>query len=88
MSANLVYDYPNLNFCLHAHNDRGLGLQNALISIYNGFNMIEGAVAGYGNRSGLPAIETLVRIFSEKNITIKNTNLDLEKLKESSHPNG
>ncbi|MEK4222320.1 hypothetical protein N1I86_09980 [Bacillus sp. FSL W8-0116] len=83
LSANLVYDYPNLNFCLHAHNDRGLGLQNALISIYNGFNMIEGAVAGYGNRSGLPAIETLVRIFSEKNITIKNTNLDLEKLKEA-----
>jgi len=66
LAANLRHDYPELNFCLHAHNDRGLGIQNALASIYNGFNLIEGGFAGTGNRSGLPAIEILDFIFKEK----------------------
>ncbi|WP_026675564.1 isopropylmalate synthase [Alkalihalobacterium bogoriense] len=80
LASNLTHQYPNLNFCLHAHNDKGLGLQNALISIYHGFNMIEGAFAGYGNRSGLPSIELLNLIFKEKNITIKNIDLKEERI--------
>lgn len=83
LASNLVHDYPELNFCLHAHDDRGLGLQNALTSIYHGFNMIEGAVAGYGNRSGLPALEVLDLIFREKNIKIAGTTFDEEKLTEA-----
>lgn len=83
LAANLVHDFPNVNFCLHAHNDRGLGLQNALESIYHGFNIIEGAVAGYGNRSELPAIEVLAQIFKEKNIIIENIDFDIEKLHEA-----
>lgn len=85
LAANLVHDFPNVDFCLHAHNDRGLGLQNALESIYHGFNIIEGAVAGYGNRSGLPAIEVIERIFKEKNIKINNLELDFDKLNEAAN---
>ncbi|MDE9556001.1 isopropylmalate synthase [Xenorhabdus bovienii] len=76
LAANLRHDYPLVNFCMHAHNDRGLGLQNALVSIYNGFNLIEGGFAGTGNRSGLPAIEILNFIFKEKSISINNKYLD------------
>lgn len=53
-----------------------MGLQNALVSIYNGFNLIEGGFAGTGNRSGLPAIEILNFIFKEKSISINGKYLD------------
>ncbi len=76
LAANLRHDYPAVNFCLHAHNDRGFGLQNALNSIYHGFNLIEGGFANFGNRSGLPAIELLELIFREKNITLSTGSLD------------
>ncbi|WP_338883155.1 hypothetical protein [Xenorhabdus sp. TH1] len=76
MATNLRHDYPLVNFCLHAHNDRGLGLQNALVSIYNGFNLIEGEFAGTGNKSGLPVIEILNFIFKEKSISINGKYLD------------
>lgn len=76
LSANLRHQYPHTDFCLHAHNDRGLGLQNALVSLYHGFNIIEGGFAGTGNRSGLPAIEILDLIFKERNITINQQTLD------------
>lgn len=76
LAANLRHDYPYVNFCLHAHDDRGIGLQNALVSIYNGFNLIEGGFANAGNRSGLPAIELLDLIFREKGITLKSGTLN------------
>ncbi|MBJ7223568.1 MULTISPECIES: isopropylmalate synthase [unclassified Brenneria] len=76
LAANLRHQYPDTDFCLHAHNDRGLGLQNALASLYHGFNIIEGGFAGTGNRSGLPAIEILDLIFKERNITINQHSLD------------
>lgn len=79
LAANLRNDYPSTNFCLHAHNDRGLGLQNALASIYNGFNYIEGGFAEFGNRSGLPSIELLSQIFQEKNIGIASGNISTEQ---------
>lgn len=84
LAANLRHQYPNTDFCLHAHNDRGLGLQNALTSLYHGFNIIEGGFAGTGNRSGLPAIEILDQIFKERNITINEHSLDSVAVIEAS----
>lgn len=66
------------------HNDRGLGLQNALASLYHGFNIIEGGFAGTGNRSGLPAIEILELIFRERNIRINGHSLDTDTVIEAS----
>jgi len=83
LAANLVHDYPEVHFALHAHDDRGLGLQNALASVYNGFDHIEGAVAGFGNRSGLPSPETIELVFREKRIAIGDTTLDPQKLIEA-----
>jgi 2-isopropylmalate synthase len=83
LAANLRHDYPDVNFCLHAHNDRGFGLQNALASLYHGFNLIEGGFASFGNRSGLPSIELLEMIFREKNITISNGALDTESVNQT-----
>lgn len=83
LAANLRTKYPDLSFCLHAHDDRGLGLQNALTSIYYGFDIIESAFSGFGNRSGLPAIETLNEIFEEKNITIRSIRFSNQKLIET-----
>ncbi|WP_349367675.1 hypothetical protein [Salinarimonas sp.] len=85
LAANLVHAYPDLSFCVHAHDDKGLGLQNALTSIYHGFDLIEGGFAGFGNRSGLPAIEVLLRIFEEKNITIRGLALDHETVRETAY---
>lgn len=83
LCANLRRQYPNLHFCLHAHDDRGLGLQNALTSIYYGFDIIESSFAGFGNRSGLPAIETLNEIFIEKKITVEGVCFDRKVLVET-----
>ena len=83
LCANLRTMYPDLHFCLHAHDDRGLGLQNALTTIYYGFDIIESSFAGFGNRSGLPAIETLNEIFLEKNITIKGIEFSGRQLIET-----
>ncbi len=83
LAANLRHDYPETNFCLHAHNDRGFGLQNALASIYHGFNLIEGGFAEFGNRSGLPAIELLCKIFAEKDIRITGGDLNDETVSET-----
>ncbi len=55
-----------------------MGLQNALASLYHGFNIIEGGFAGTGNRSGLPAIEILELIFRERNIRINGHSLDTD----------
>lgn len=82
LAANLVQAYPGLSFCVHAHDDKGLGLQNAMTSIYNGFNLIEGGFSGFGNRSGLPAIEVLQEIFSDKNIRIRGMDLQADALRE------
>lgn len=83
LASNLRHQYPKVDFCLHAHNDRGLGLQNALVSLYHGFNMVEGGFAETGNRSGLPAIEILDLIFKERNITINRKSFNTSKVLET-----
>ncbi|GGK44115.1 isopropylmalate synthase [Salinarimonas ramus] len=85
LAANLRHDYQNVHFCVHAHDDKGLGLQNALASIYHGFDLIEGGFSGFGNRSGLPAIEVLMKIFAEKNITIRGLALDDDAVRETGY---
>jgi len=80
LSRKLVNEHPGITFCLHAHNDRGLGFANALASIYNGFKMIEGSLAGFGNRSGLPAIEWIDKVCKERKIKLGHTPIDSEKL--------
>jgi 2-isopropylmalate synthase len=80
LAANLVHDNPDFTFYLHGHNDSGLGTANSLVSICHGFQMIEGGVAGVGNRAGLPELESLSKIFDENNITLDSGPLDTAKL--------
>lgn len=85
LAANLVHDYPTTSFCVHAHDDKGLGLQNALTSIYHGFSLIEGGFSGFGNRSGLPPIELLLEIFAEKNIGIAGIGISPREAAETGY---
>lgn len=80
LAANLVRDNPDISFYLHSHDDRGLGLANSLASIFHGFQMIEGGVAGFGNRAGLANLEVMSQILSERGITVAGTELDTEQL--------
>lgn len=80
LAANLVRDNPGTNFYLHAHDDIGLGLANSLTSIFHGFTMVEGGVAGFGNRAGLANVEVLSHIFAERGITVGGRALDAKKL--------
>ncbi|AOE83957.1 pyruvate carboxyltransferase [Pseudomonas sp. TCU-HL1] len=80
LCSNLVRDYPDLIFCLHAHNDNGLAVANAMISIQCGFQMIEGALAGYGNRSGIAPIEQIVKLCHVNNISLGKNVVDIDKL--------
>jgi 2-isopropylmalate synthase len=80
LAANLVHDNPDITFYLHGHNDRGLGTANSLISVFHGFQMIEGGVAGVGNRAGLAELESIAAVFAENNITVEASPLDQDKL--------
>lgn len=80
LAANLVRDNPDITFYLHGHNDRGLGTANSLISVFHGFQMIEGGVAGVGNRAGLAELESIAAVFAENGITVDAGPLDLDKL--------
>lgn len=80
LATNLVRDNPDITFYLHGHNDRGLGTANSLTSVFHGFQMIEGGVAGVGNRSGLAEIECIAAIFAENNIRVAAGTPDLDGL--------
>lgn len=80
LCERLVSDFPGVNFCLHAHDDRGLALANAFASVYAGFNMIEGSLAGLGNRAGLPSMELIDKLAKEKSITFGNAVIDSAKV--------
>ncbi|GAB2510318.1 2-isopropylmalate synthase [Nocardia heshunensis] len=83
LAANLVHDNPDTTFYLHGHNDRGIGTANSLTSVFHGFQMIEGGVAGVGNRAGLAEIESIAAIFEDNNIGVEAADLDIEKLGEA-----
>ncbi|MGZ0785995.1 pyruvate carboxyltransferase [Pseudomonas saponiphila] len=83
LCSKLVADYPRLVFCLHAHNDNGLALANTMQAIQCGFQMVEGALAGFGNRSGIAPLEQVVKLCRDNNIKLGAHPLELDKLIEA-----
>lgn len=84
LCRHLTSDFPEVDFCLRTRDDRGLALSNALISVYAGFSILQGALAGLSCRSVLPAMEQIGRIARDKHLTFGNACLDLEKLAAAS----
>ncbi|MDR3436562.1 hypothetical protein [Telmatospirillum sp.] len=82
LCGELVQRYPTITFCLHAHNDNGLAVANTMAAIQSGFQMIEGSLAGFGNRSGIAPIEQVVKLCQNNNITLGAQAIDLAKLVE------
>jgi 2-isopropylmalate synthase len=80
LCTRLVHDYPDVTFCLHCHNDRDLALANQLTSVYYGFEMIEGSLCGYGNRSGITPLEILASVCQTKGIELGEVPIDVKKL--------
>jgi len=80
LCQQLRRDFPDLTFCLHCHNDRGLALANQLSSLYAGCQMAEGALCGFGNRAGVTPLEQLVAICQDKQIQLGEVPLDLQQL--------
>lgn len=80
LCSRLVRDYPDVTFCLHCHNDRDLALANQLTSVYHGFNMIEGSLGGFGNRSGITPLEILAAVCKSKGIELGDVPIDVKKL--------
>lgn len=80
MCSRLVQKYPDIVFCLHAHNDNGMAVANAMESIQSGFQMIEGSLAGYGNRSGISPLEQIVKLCKLNNIQLGDHDIDLKRL--------
>ncbi|WP_043230596.1 pyruvate carboxyltransferase [Pseudomonas sp. CF161] len=83
LCSKLVKDYPELVFCLHAHNDNGLAVANTMQAINSGFQMVEGSLAGFGNRSGIAPLEQVVKVCNSNNITLGEGDLRLGKLVEA-----
>ncbi|NHR06107.1 pyruvate carboxyltransferase [Chromobacterium haemolyticum] len=80
LCSKLVKDYPGITFCLHAHNDNGLAVANAMQSIQSGFQMIEGSLAGFGNRSGIAPIEQVLKLCLNNDIKLGNHEINLKKI--------
>ena len=83
LAANLVHDNPGTDFYLHGHNDRGLGTANSLVSVLHGFQIVEGGVAGVGNRAGLAELESITQCFQENNITVDTGPVDVDRVVEA-----
>lgn len=80
LCSKLVSDYPKIIFCLHAHNDTGLAVANAIASIQAGFQMLEGSLSGFGNRSGIAPIEQVVNICKNNKISIGSNDINIKEL--------
>lgn len=80
LCARLVSKYPDTTFCLHAHNDTGLAVANAMASIQAGFQMIEGSLAGFGNRSGIAPTEQVVNLCKTNQIALGSHDIDIKQL--------
>ena len=83
LCSRLVTQYPNTTFCLHAHNDTGLAVANAMASIQAGFQMIEGSLAGFGNRSGIAPIEQVANLCKTNQITLGPRDINIKQLCEA-----
>lgn len=85
LCSGLVKDFPQRVFCLHAHNDNGLALANTMQAIHSGVQMVEGALAGVGNRSGIAPLEQVVKLCQANNIKLGSSELDLPGLISAAH---
>ncbi len=79
--------YQDFDFILHLHDAQGMGLDNTLVALQQGFNNIETAVGGLGGCPFAPgavgniATEDLVNMLEQMGI---KTGLDLSQLLEAS----
>jgi len=75
--------YPGIEFGLHLHDTRGMGLANVLAALQQGFTIFEAAVGGLGGcpfapgAAGNIATEDLVNMLEQMGI---KTGIDLDKL--------
>lgn len=80
-------DFPNLNFALHLHAPKGLGMDSILTAVENGFKTFESSIAGLGgcpfipNAQGNIATEAIVTTL---HLLGMETGIDLYKLKKCS----
>ena len=83
LSVGIRQAFPALNFGLHIHDTRGMGLANTLSGLMAGITTYETSIAGLGGcpfapgAAGNTATEDLVNMLSGMNIA---TGVDLEKL--------
>ncbi|MBZ4654088.1 MAG: hydroxymethylglutaryl-CoA lyase [Peptococcaceae bacterium] len=78
--------YPQVDFSLHFHDTRGMGLANVLVALQNGMTKFEAAIGGLGGcpfapgAAGNIATEDLVNMLERMNV---KTSIDLGKLLET-----
>ena len=75
--TRLHQQFNDIHFCLHTHNDNGLSLINMMKSIEGGCRIVEGSLAGYGNRSGISDIYLLARMLIQLGYDIGDIDLPL-----------
>jgi len=83
LSAGIKQKFPTINFSLHIHDTRGMGLANTLSGLTAGITTYETSIAGLGGcpfapgAAGNTATEDMVNMLSGMNI---DTGVSLEKL--------
>lgn len=76
-------EFPQVNFALHLHDTRGMGLVNTIAGLQAGITSFETSIGGLGGcpfapgAAGNTATEDVVNMFTDMNI---QTGIDLEKL--------
>ena len=85
VSSDMRRQYPDVDFALHIHDTRGMGLSNTLAGMMAGITTFETSIAGLGGcpfapgAAGNTATEDLVNMLKDMSIT---TGASLEKLVE------
>lgn len=78
--------YPEVNFSLHFHDTRGMGLTNVLVALQQGYTEFEASIGGLGGcpfapgAAGNIATEDMVYMFEQMGI---ETGINLNKLLET-----
>lgn len=87
MLSVLKERYPDIDFILHLHDTRGMGLANILVALQKGFCSVETAIGGLGGCPFAPgavgniATEDLVNMLEQMGI---KTGVDLSQLLKAS----
>lgn len=82
-TALMKKEFPKVNFALHLHDTRGMGLVNTIAGVQAGITSFETSIGGLGGcpfapgAAGNTATEDVVNMFTDMNI---QTGIDLEKL--------